>query len=285
MPATHLLGVFLALASAFVWGSGDFSGGLATRRANPFYVLAVSTLVGVVLLVLLALVRGEPFPSTASALWAGSAGLAGALGIACLYRALAQGQAAAVAPIAAVISVALPVLYGALSEGWPGAQRLLGFGLAAGGIWLVSKSTGATDTAARQALILALLAGVGFGLFFILIARVEAGLVFTPLIVARSASLGVALVLLLVNRVALPVTRGSPMAVLAGLLDTGGNVLYLFARQYMRVDDAAVLASLYPVSTVLLAWLLLRQKVAGAQWLGAALCLAAVVLIALPQRI
>jgi drug/metabolite transporter (DMT)-like permease len=124
---------------------------------------------------------------------------------------------------------------------------------------------------------------VGFGLFFILIARVEAGLVFTPLIVARSASFAVALLLLFVNRVPLPGLKGSPIAVLAGLLDTGGNVLYLAAKQYMRVDDAAVLASLYPVSTVLLAGLLLKQKVTGVQWLGAGLCLAAVVLISLPQ--
>ncbi len=285
MLPNHFLGVFFALASAFVWGSGDFSGGLATRRANQFQVLAVSTFAGVVLLVVLALVRGEAMPSGPSALWAGSAGLAGALGIAGLYRALALGQAANVAPTAAVVSVALPVVYGALSEGWPGAQRLIGFTLAVAGIWLVSKSTGEADATARKALVLALLSGVGFGMFFILIARVEAGLVFTPLIVARSVSFGVAMILLLANRVPRPGLRGSPIAVLAGLLDTGGNVLYLLAKQYMRVDDAAVLASLYPVSTVLLAWLLLKQKVAGLQWLGAGLCLVAVVLISLPQSV
>ena len=282
MLSNHFIGVLFALASAFVWGSGDFSGGLATRRSNQFQVLALSTFAGVVVLVILALWRGEALPSPISAWWAGSAGLAGALGIAGLYRALAMGQAANVAPTAAVVSVALPVLYGAISEGWPGTQRLVGFTLAVAGIWLVSKATGESDRTARQAVVLALLSGVGFGGFFILIARVEAGLVFTPLIVARGASLGVALVLLLANRVPLPGLAGSPIAILAGVLDTGGNVLYLVAKQYMRVDDAAVLASLYPVSTVLLAGLLLKQKVSGVQWLGAGLCMVAVVLISLP---
>ncbi len=282
MLSDHFIGVIFALSSAFVWGSGDFSGGLATRRRNQFHVLAVSTFAGIVALVILAWWRGEAMPTAASAVWAGSAGLAGALGIAGLYRALAMGQAANVAPTAAVVSVALPVLYGALSEGWPGAQRLLGFALAMAGIWLVSKSSGESDGAARQAFWLALLAGVGFGGFFILIAKVEDGLYFTPLIIARGASFVAALVLLVVNRLPPPGLQGSPIAILAGLLDTGGNVLYLVAKQFIRVDDAAVLASLYPVSTVLLAWLLLKQRMAGLQWLGAGLCMVAVVLISLP---
>lgn len=277
--APEIIGNLLALASAFVWGSGDFSGGLATQRANPFQVLAVSTLAGVVALAALALGVGEAWPSAVGAAWSLSAGLAGALGIACLYRALSLGLAASVAPTAAVIGVALPVIYGAVTEGWPGWERLAGFGLAGLGIWLVSRSTEAADHAGRRALGLALLAGLGFGGFFILIARVEAGLVFTPLIFARTASLGAALALMLARRVPLPSVASNPVAVLAGVLDTGGNVLYLAAKQFTRLDVAVVLASLYPVSTVLLAWLLLKQKIAPLQWVGAGLCMAAVVLI------
>jgi drug/metabolite transporter (DMT)-like permease len=281
MPSTELIGNLFALASAFVWGSGDFSGGLATRRANQFQVLAVSTLAGLVGLVVLAAVYREPFPSAENAVWAVSAGLAGALGIASLYQALSLGQAANVAPTAAVIGVAMLALYGAVTEGWPGWIRMLGFILAIAGIWLVSQSAETGGRAERQALGLALLAGLGFGGFFILIGRVESGLVFTPLIFARSASLGVAVVLMLARRVSLPTLASSPIAILAGLLDTGGNVLYLVAKQFTRLDVAGVLASLYPVSTVLLAWLLLKQKVSPLQWLGAALCMVAVVLITL----
>ena len=282
MPSTELLGNFLALASAFVWGSGDFSGGLATRKANQFQVLAVSTLAGVVALLALALLYREALPSAADAAWAFGAGFAGALGIATLYQALSLGQAANVAPTAAVISVSILAFYGVISEGWPGWVRVGGFGLAALGIWLVSRSTEGGDQFARRAFGLALLAGLGFGGFFILIAQVKPGLVFTPLIFARSASLGVALLLMRLHRVPLPPLAGSPIAILAGLLDTGGNVLYLIAKTYTRVDVAGVLSSLYPVSTVLLAWLLLKQKIGAQQWLGAGLCIVAVVLITLP---
>jgi drug/metabolite transporter (DMT)-like permease len=282
MVSNHVIGVLLALASAFVWGSGDFGGGLATRRANQFQVLALAAFSGIGLLVALALARGEAMPSPMSALWAGSAGLAGALGLAGLYQALSLGQAANVAPTAAVVSVTLPVLYGAVTEGWPGAVRVVGFALAVAGIWLVSKTSGESDHVARRAFGLALLAGVGFGGFFILIALVEPGLVFTPLIVARSATLGLAVVLLVLRRVPLPSLGTSPTALAAGVLDAGGNILYLLAKQFTRLDVAVVLASLYPVSTVLLAWLLLKQKVAGWQWLGAGLCLLAIVLISLP---
>lgn len=279
MLSSELFGNVLALASAFVWGSGDFSGGLATRRANQFQVLAVSALAGVVALVGLAVWRGEPVPSGPGALWAFGAGFAGALGIACLYQALSQGQAANVAPTAAVVGVALPVLYGALTEGWPGWGRVTGFAVAVLGIWLVSRSTEPHDHTARRSLWLALLAGLGFGGFFILIARVEEGLVFTPLIFSRSASLLVALALMGLRRVPLPTLAASPVAILAGLLDTAGNVLYLAAKQFTRLDVAVVLSSLYPVSTVMLAWLLLKQKIGAQQWLGAGLCIAAVVLI------
>ncbi len=281
MPSNHVLGVLFALASALVWGSGDFSGGLATRRASQFHVLALSAFSGVMVLVIGAVLRGEHIPSPLSAFWAAGAGLAGAVGIACLYQALSLGQAANVAPTAGVVSVAMPVLYGALSEGWPGNLRVAGFALAVAGIGLVSKSSSAADGSARRALWLALLAGLGFGGFFILIAQVEPGLVFTPLVVARSVSLGLALVLLLIRRMPLPALNSSPIALLAGVLDAGGNIFYLVAKQFTRLDVAVVLASLYPVSTVLLAWLLLKQKVAGVQWLGAGLCMVAVVLISM----
>jgi drug/metabolite transporter (DMT)-like permease len=242
-------------------------------------VLAVSTLAGVLALLVIALLRGEAWPSAEDAVWAFSAGFAGALGIGCLYQALSLGLAANVAPTAAVVGVSLPVVYGVFVEGLPGHAQLGGFALAVAGIWLVSREAGAGGHAGRRAFWLALLAGAGFGGFFILVSQVEDGLVFTPLIFARTASLLVAAGLMLARRVPLPTLAASPIAILAGLLDTGGNVLYLAAKQFTRLDVAVVLSSLYPVSTVLLAWLLLKQKITLLQWLGAALCMVAVVLI------
>src|SRR3954462_10112657 len=133
-------GVVLALLSAMVWGSGDFSGGVAARRSGEFQVLMLSSLSGVVLLVVLAVVARERLPPGASLAWAALAGIAGALGIAALYRGLSLGQAAAVAPTAAGLTAALPVAFGALAEAAPRAPQLAGFLLAGSGIWLVARA-------------------------------------------------------------------------------------------------------------------------------------------------
>lgn len=275
------LGILFALTSAMVWGSGDFSGGLATRRNSQFQVLALSALSGLLLLVLFAALWGEAWPSARGFVWAGLAGAAGALGIAALYRGLSQGNAATVAPTAAVLGAVLPVVFGILLEGWPSLTRLAGFGLAIPGLGLVSMTSSPGGGPARQSFFLAVLAGVGFGGFFILIAQVEPGPVFTPLVVARSVALSIALLLLLARRTPLPALTANPIALLAGLLDAGGNIFYLLARQFTRLDVAAVLSSLYPAATVLLARLLLQETVSRPQALGALLCLLAAALIAL----
>ena len=252
---------------------------MATRRSNQFQVLTLAALSGIAVLVVCALLRGEALPSPASAAWAMSAGAAGAVGIAALYRALSLGHAASVAPTAAVIGAALPVAFSSLVEGPPGTTRLAGFALALLGIWLVSRIAPQGKGLSRLGLALACLAGVGFGGFFILIAQVEPGLVFTPLIAARSLTFCTALLLLRVRRLAWPSPTSNPIALLAGVLDAGGNIFYLLAQQFTRLDVAAVLSSLYPAMTVLLACIILKEKVTRSQWLGVALCLAAIVFI------
>src|SRR5215212_2261349 len=132
------------LASALSWGAGDFSGGVAAKRAPVFGVLAIGHAAGLLLLIGLALLWGEPLPSAADLGWGLVAGLAGAVGLASLYRALAIGQMGIVAPLSAVLTAALPALFGVLTEGLPGALKLVGFVLALLGIWLVA----GTDTSA-----------------------------------------------------------------------------------------------------------------------------------------
>jgi drug/metabolite transporter (DMT)-like permease len=274
-----LLGIFFALTSAVVWGSGDFSGGLATRRSNQFQVLVLSSLSGIVILVACAALKGEVFPSTHDILLAVGAGVAGAVGLAAFYRALSMGHTASVAPTAAVIGAILPVAFSILTEGLPSATRLAGFGAAFVGIWLVSQPATDDLRVSRQAFWLACLAGVGFGAFFILIGGIEPGKVFTPLIVARSVACGTALLLLAGSRLPLPSLTSNPVALLAGVLDAGGNVFYVLARQYTRLDVAAVLSSLYPATTVILASILLKEKASPRQWTGAGICLIAIGLI------
>jgi len=281
MLSSHLLGVLFALTSALVWGSGDFSGGLAARRSNQFQVLALASVSGLLVLIFLAVVRGEALPDLRSSGWAASAGVSGALGIAALYRALSLGNAAIVAPTAAVIGAILPILFGIAFEGVPRLTQLAGFLTGIIGIWLLTKSPFASRGEVQGGLLLAFSAGLGFGGFFILIAQVEPGIIFTPLVVAKVVSLGVALVILFAKDWGFPPIGGNPIALIAGILDAGGNVFYLLAKQFTRLDVAAVLSSMYPASTVILASLILKEQISPAQWAGVFLCLVAVALIAI----
>lgn len=273
-----LIGVVLALLSAGVWGGGDFLGGVAARRAHAFHVLLAAALAGVTFLGLLAWWAGESWPDGSGRLYAMGAGCAGALGIAALYRGLAGGSAAAVAPVAAVLTAIVPVLVNIVTVGPPSMTQCAGFALALLGIWLVAGAapSHATD---RRSLMLAAAAGLGFGVFLVLIAHVDRSQVFGGLALARAVTVVVALLLTMSVRTSWPPRASYPVAFAAGTLDAGGNALYLLAAQYTRLDVAAVLSSLYPVSTVLLAWLVDKQTIGGWQWTGAAACLAAVVLI------
>ena len=283
MPAfsPHVLGVLLALSSAVVWGSGDFSGGLATRRLDAFKVLAIVSLVGVVLLATIALIVGEPVPRMMTVFWAAAGGLAGALGIAALYKGLSLGNAAGVAPLSAVIGAVLPVAFGSATEGLPRATQFAGIVIAIIGIWLVTRVPDGARGMTRREVLLSVLAGSGFGCFFILIAQVPDGEIFAPLVVARAASLAAGVAVLVVRRQSVGIAAIRPIVVLAGILDAGGNVLYLMAKQFTRLDVAAVLASLYPATTVILARLILKENVSRPQWAGVAVCIIAVALIAL----
>ena len=282
MLAPNVIGILFGLASALSWGSGDFSGGLATRRAHQFQVMAIASGAGVAPLIVLALAGGEPLPSAGSLMWATAAGLSGALGIGALYRGLASGRAAIVAPMSGMLGAALPVVFGIFTEGLPDLPRLAGFALAAASIWLVSQSPAASGEAAipARSLTLGALAGLGFGGFFIFIGLGGQTQVFGPLAMSRFASLCVALALMQARNMPLPSLQANPIALLAGLLDTGGNLFFLLARQHTRLDVSVVLSSLYPAATVALARLLLKEDVTRVQFAGLAVSVAAIGLIA-----
>jgi drug/metabolite transporter (DMT)-like permease len=278
LPA-NVIGVLFAITSAAVWGGGDFSGGLATRRSGQFQVLVVSALSGLVALLVCAAAWGESFPALATLVWPALAGAAGAVGIASLYRGLSMGHAASVAPTSGVIAAALPVAFSIFTLGPPPPLRLVGFALAFAGIWLVTRPATDETTVSRQGFLLACVAGIAFGAFFILIAQSEPGKVFTPLIIARGAAFFAGLLMLRVARQPFPSFTSNPIALLAGVLDAGGNIFFLLARQFTRLDIAAVLASLYPAATVILATIIHKEKASRSQWAGAALCLLAIILI------
>jgi drug/metabolite transporter (DMT)-like permease len=272
--------VVFGLASALTWGAGDFSGGLATKRAPVFGVLVIGQTIGLLLMMALAFLWREPLPSATDLSWGLAAGLASTVGLAALYRALAVGQMGIVAPLSAVLAAALPALFGIITEGMPGALKLLGFALALLGIWLVA-GTGPSG-GGRTGLGLAVLAGCAFGVFFILLHRAGASAIFWPLVAARSSSLVLVLPIAILRRQFPAPHLGLLMTILlAGTLDVTGNAFFVLAGQSGRLDVAAILSSLYPASTVLLAALLLGERMMRLQVVGVVAALAAIALIAI----
>jgi drug/metabolite transporter (DMT)-like permease len=276
----ELSALFFGLLSALSWGGGDFCGGLSTRRADPYAVVFVAEFVGAALLAALALIFGEVLPDLSHLLWGGAAGLIGAVGLLVLYQALASGHMGIVAPLTAVISGGVPVIFGLVTEGLPAPLQLGGFAMALAAVWLLAG--GAGETLTRRDLVYTLVAGFSFGFYFIFIDRATGeGNVFWTLTVARS--LGGLLILAAIlgtRRPILPPRAALPLSAATGLLDAGGNLFFALAAVAGRLDVAAILASLYPGITVLLAWGVLGQRLNRPQVIGVAAALAAIVLIA-----
>jgi drug/metabolite transporter (DMT)-like permease len=292
MVPSQLIGIIAALTSALVWGSGDFTGGLATRRSSQFQVVTTAALVGLVLLALTALLLREPFPSSSDIAWSSAGGISGAVGIALLYRGLSTGSAAMVAPTSGVVAAIIPVIAGSLLEGLPDVTQLVGIPLGLAGIYLVSRPHPGSERASARwsEFVLALFAGVGFGGFFVLIAQVESERIFAPLAFAKLAAFVFGFLVLLAQRrnsrrrdsqgKSGPLLDFSPLALLTGVLDAGGNMFYLVAVQYVVLAVAGVISSMYPAATVILAVLVLGERIMRFQSVGVLLCLAAVALIA-----
>jgi drug/metabolite transporter (DMT)-like permease len=275
---SSVLAALFALSAAASWGSGDFAGGLASRRVGAFRAVLVGHSVGLLALATVALARGERLPPPADLLWGAAAGVTAVVGLGFLMRGFSEGRMGIVAPVSAVLGASTPVIVAALTEGIPRALQLVGFGVALAGLWLLSRPQ--SQGGRPGGLGVALLAGVGFGAFFVALDQVEAGSVFWPLVAGRLAALAVMVPLALARRRPI-VPRGAPLGllVLAGVLDASGNLFFLLASQTGRLDVTAVLASLYPAVTALWAWLIAGEHMTRLQVTGAAAAIVAIVLI------
>jgi len=268
------------VASALAWGAGDFFGGLSTKRTSVNRVVVGSQVVGMIALIVLAFVFREPFPPSRSVVWGAAAGLSGAIGLLALYSALAKERMGLAAPVSGVLAAALPVALTAITGGLPGPLTMAGFAVALVAVWLVSRSADATFQ--WNALGLPLLAGCGFGGFIILIGNTEPGAVFWPLVAARVASLSVLTMLALSRREPAWPARGHwPVIAGAGIFDAGGNLFLVLAAHTGRLDVAAVLSSLYPAGTVLLAWWVLHERLTRSQTVGLVASLIAILAISI----
>ncbi len=279
---TQLLAVLASLAAAVAWGSGDFGGGLAARRLDSLRVVILAQIIGTAGLLGFTLLSGDPLPDDRTIAWAAVAGLGGGFGLVALYQALAIGPMGVVAPLTAVVSGVVPVVLGIALEGWPSPWQIGGFLLAIVAVWLVSSPGRHQEPVSSRALLLSVLSGLGFTVFLTILAQLGDEGARWPLVFARFASIAFLAVLLVVRstpRTAEPIPW--LLIVLAGVGDTAGNVLFVVATQLGRLDIAAVISSLYPAATVLLARAFLNERLAQRQIVGVVLTLIAFVLIAI----
>ena len=276
-----MLGVMLALTSAVGWGSADFLGGFSTRRLSILTVSVVSQCVGFLFAIGLVLASGEPAPS-AHVLGLGLvAGVAGMLGLAALYSGLAIGPMGVVAPIAAMGAV-VPVIVGLARGERPAAVQLVGVVLATAGVILAARHR--DEAGARvhpRAMLLAIAAALAIGVLVLLLHDAGAQSLAWGVLMVRVGALTLLAAPFLAVRPSFAMDgRALGTLVVVGLLDSGANVLFVLASQRGLLSLIAVLASLYPVATVLLARVVLDERLGRVQVLGVAMALSGVALIA-----
>lgn len=279
-----MVSILFGLTSALSWGGADFFGGLASRRSRAYLAVLWGEVIGLGLLLILAITSGESLPDPTSWLMCSLAGIMGVVGLLMFFYSMARGPMTVAAPVSALTSPLLPVVIGSFLEGFPSFLTLLGFGLALFAIWLISAPDGTPrDLRLRLAdLSLPLISGFLFGGYLVLFSRGGQQGLFWPLVASRLAGAATMLVYTLVTRQPLlPPRQILALVALNGLLDITGNGLYILAGQTGRMDVAAVLASLYPGSTVVLARLFLGEKMNRLQSAGLLAALLAIVLMTL----
>jgi drug/metabolite transporter (DMT)-like permease len=277
------MAALLALSAAVAYGVGDFLGGVAARRVPPTAVVLWSHIVGLTMLVALAPLVGGDLTLRTLAIGAG-AGLLGGVGVTLFYQGLAVGAMSVVAPVAALLSAAVPVVVGLSTGERPSPAALGGIMLALGAVVLISRESSPVDGTRRlrwQALALAIAAGLAFGLFFVAIDRAGDGVGIWPLVGARVASVSLFAGLGAARVTSAVIPHGVVAAAVGcGLLDAAANVFYLLALDHGLLSVVSVLTALYPAGTVLLARYVLGEQLSPVQRAGLLVAGAAAVLIA-----
>jgi len=278
-----MVSVLLALASSVAWGVSDFLGGLTSRRIALIAVLLITQFVGLALMLPLAMLHAAPLLDAPSVAFAVGGSACGLIGIAALYRGMGKGLVSIVAPISAT-GAAVPVLLGLLRGERTTPLQSVGIALALTGIVLASRAAGEPNSASRPLLArgvgLALVAALGFGGFFVLLHEASVRDVLWATVVQRLTGVCIMVIATLLMRPSLTVGWARlPSLVLIGALDTGANVLYAYASTLGLVSLAAVLASLFPVVTVILARVVLRERLSATQGTGVVCALTGVALI------
>ena len=269
--------IALALGARVLWGVGDFLGGVGARRLATLAVVAISHVAGLVAVTIVATAAAGDFLGGEALLAAAGAGVAGAVGLAALYRGMAVGAMGVVAPISASAAV-LPVVVGLARGERPAALQIAGIVVALLGVVFVAREPEAVRGLAAG-VPLALLAAVGFGSYFVLMDRASADDAYWAVIAARATSSSLTLALAGARGALRVPLRALPLLIAIGVFDVGANVLLALALNEGFVSLVSVLSSLYPVLTVLLAIAVLRERPSRTQALGGAAALAGVAMI------
>jgi len=274
-----VLAIALALAASVSWGVGDFFGGLTSRRLHVLTVLVVSQVVGLAAAATWVVASGDGVPGAAATLLAAAAGASGCLGIGALYRGMAVGAMGIVAPVSAT-AAAIPFAVGIASGERPGPLQVVGIVLALAGVAVASREPAHRGGGRAAGIGLALVAALGFGLYFVFADRAADESVPYAVATARGVSLLLAFAAALAVRASLRPGRAFlPVLAVVGLCDVGANMLFSLAATQGYLSVVSVLAALYPVVTVVLAAVLLHERVAPTQRLGVAGALAGAAMI------
>ena len=274
----HFTSAVYGMAAVLVWGTSDFLGGYATRRANAFLFTTFVNAGGLLLMLTLATSSHAQFPSTRSVAWVLAGGISGGASLAIFYRALAMGKMGLTAPVAAVLGAAIPASVSMFTEGWPGPLPILGFVCAAAGLWLITRTE---DGVSPAGIGLAVISGIGFASFYLCVRQAGQGSAVWIASLTRIGGLIITSLVVLLQRKFRDITAaGVRWGVVTGCIDSLGTVLFVRASQTGRLDEAVVISSLYPAVTVILARVFLREHLTRWRFVGLVAALAAVPMIA-----
>jgi drug/metabolite transporter (DMT)-like permease len=275
------IGLVLALTSAIAYGASDFVGGAGARRHSPWRLVLIGQLCGAALMTACGLLAPAA-PRAADFMWALLAGAGSATGSIFLFRGLSRGRMGLVAPVSAVGAAVLPVLVGVALGERPSGYAWLGVLVELPGIWLVSRGSASGGAGARGALVEGSAAGAGFGVLFVALSQVSSAGGFLPLaanqLFGAALTVGVATVL---GQEWLPRKGAVGWGGASGVLGAAGTLTFLLSTHFAELGVAAVLASLYPAVTVLLAAAALGERVDNGQRLGIGICTIAVATLAI----
>jgi drug/metabolite transporter (DMT)-like permease len=275
-----MLGVLLALSASLMWGLADYAGGLLTRSREVFSIVLFSQLAGLVVIAAVVAGRGVGWPGTEAMLPAALAGVLGAFTIVVFYLALSYGPVSIVAPVMAA-SAAIPVVYGLATGERPSHLQLAGLVITLAGVILVSLTTGDGHARGRRGIAFGILAAILLGTLLVIFSRAaDADAYWAPLVL-RASSIATTIAIVLVRRVRVRVERGVLVVIAAvGALDMLANLAYGVATTLQLLAITAVLSSLFPFVTVVLAHVHLGERVTRLQRGGSVLMMAGVLFVA-----